>query len=479
MRRGAALGLLLCACGAAREAEAPVHPAASATAATPAASSAAPSRAPATAPMTSAAPSGAAKPDPAADAAVAEALALVARVRGLAAKKPVPGVRLDRAALHAEVARMLAEESPADAIAGNTDLLFALDTVPAGFDLQATLLRLYAAELAGFYDAKLARMVLATDLGANAEQITLYHELVHALQDQHFDLSHAFDWQPEATDAQAALHALAEGDATAAMTDVFAVAQGLPPQQIPAGALKLDSALMQASPTLRDVPGVIARSMIAPYADGLAFVTYLREHAGGWAGVDAAFKRTPVSTEQLLHPDKYIAAEPVAQVAAPEPPPGFEAKAFRDVMGEQGLRMLFEDWLPAPAAAKAASDWGGDRLAVFSAGPQRVVRWHLVFDNDAAARRATEAFARGAVRAELGAAYEPLRAFADRKTAQRAIRADQVCQARTQRGAFAVSRHGRHVGVWLGPFQQTASGVQGTSDCAAALAGARATAAAR
>ncbi|HET9930364.1 MAG TPA: hypothetical protein VFQ35_06750 [Polyangiaceae bacterium] len=399
-------------------------------------------------------------------------------MRGLAAKKPVPGVRLDRAALHAEVARLLADESPTDAIAGNTDLLFALDTVPASFDLQATLLRLYASELAGFYDAKLSRMVLATDLGEQAERMTLYHELVHALQDQHFDLSHAFDWQPEATDAQAALHALAEGDATAAMTEVFAAALGVPAQRIPPGALKLDATLMQASPNLRDVPGVIARSMIAPYADGLAFVTYLREHSGGWGGVDAAFRRTPVSTEQLLHPDKYVAGEPVAQVAAPEPPSGFEANAFRDVMGEQGLRMLFEDWLPAPAAAKAASDWGADRLAVFSAGAQRVVRWHLVFDNDAAARRALEAFARGAVRPELGAAYEPLRAFAEGKVARSAIRADQVCQARTQRGAFAASRHGRHVGVWLGPFQRTAAGVLGTSDCTAALAGARATASA-
>lgn len=474
MKRVTALVLLLCACSGSREkrplvapAGGPVIPPAAASTVGTAASADAPAnRAPANA-------------NAEADATVAEALALVARVRGLAPKRPVPGVRLDRAALRSEVARLLAEESPAEAIAGNTELLFALDTVPAGFDLRATILKLYAAELAGFYDPKLERMVLATDLGKDAERLTLYHELVHALQDQHFDLGESLDWRPEGSDAQAAIHALAEGDATSAMTDVFAAALGIPPRQIPTGALKLNATMIQASPALRDVPGVIARSMIAPYADGLEFVTYLREHAGGWAGVDAAFKRTPVSTEQLLHPDKYLAAEPVAQIPAPEPPAGFDAHAFRDVMGEQGLRLLFDDWLPAQAAAEAARDWGADRLAVFSAGSRRVVRWHLAFDNEGAARRALEAFARGAVRPELGSMYEPLRPLAERKVAQRAIRGDQVCQVRTQRGAFAAVRHGRHVGVWLGPFQRTSTGAQGTGDCTAALSGARSTALAR
>ncbi|MFZ5895913.1 MAG: hypothetical protein ACOY0T_32960 [Myxococcota bacterium] len=405
---------------------------------------------------------------------MATALALVSEVRGLPAKKRVPGVRLDRKALEAEVTRLLAEESPREAIEGNTEVLFALDAVPANFDLQATLRRLYSSELAGFYDAKLRRMVLASDLGKDMERMTLYHELVHALQDQHFDLSHAFDWKPEAADAQAAYHSLAEGDATAAMTEIFAAALGVPPQQIPPAALKLDATLLQASPNLRDVPGVISRSMIAPYADGLAFVAYLRDHQGGWPAVDGAFRRAPISTEQILHPDKYLKNEAVIALADIETPNGFSAEAFRDVMGEQGLRLLFEEWLPSSGANEAASDWGGDRLAVFSAGDQRLMRWHLVFDSEAAAKRALHAFARGAVRPELGATYDPMRPFAERKQAQAAIRGEGVCQPRTQRGAFAAARHGRHVGVSLGPYQRGVKGVQGTSDCPASLAAARA-----
>ncbi|MGC4090739.1 MAG: hypothetical protein QM756_23275 [Polyangiaceae bacterium] len=466
MRTACALWLLLAAaCGASHEAPRTAPATAKPPPSTPA--SAGPPQPPA-----------AAAADVNADATVASALQVVSRVRGLAAKQPVPGVRMDCNALFEEVKRLLADEAPADVVAGETEVLFALDAVPANFDLRATLLRLYSSELAGFYDPKLRRMVLATDLGRDAEQMTLYHELVHALQDQHFDLNRVVEHVPEAEDSQAALHALAEGDATSAMTDVFAEASGMAVGQIPAGALKLDVALLQASPSLRDVPGVIARSLVAPYVDGLAFVRYQREH-GGWASVDAAFQRPPASTEQLLHPEKYVAAEPVVALPPLESPSGSSLDPYRLVMGEQGLRMLFEEWLPAQAAAAAASGWGGDKLAVFTQGERRLVKWHLVFDNEVAARRALEAFARGAARSELGAEYEPLRPFADRQRALASIRAGDVCQARTQRGAFAAARHGRHVGVTLGPYQRAGNSVQGWSDCGASLKDARAIARAR
>jgi hypothetical protein len=457
-RRALPFALLLTACGGAHDAPAkavlpPVAPSATSSAA--------------------AAPVARETRDPEADARVAEALALVSRVRGLAVKRAVPGVRLDRSALRAEMLRMLDDETPSEVLEGNSELLFALDTVPAGFDFKASVVRLYTSELAGFYDPKKQRMVLMTDLGEDGESITLYHELVHALQDQHFNLTNALDWQPDAGDTKGALHTLVEGDATAAMTDVFAAARGAPAVSIPPAALRLEGALMQVTPNLRDVPGIITRSLIAPYADGLAFVNYMREHQGGWAGVDAAFRRAPVSTEQVLHPDRYLADEAVTEVPPIEVPAGFEPARYRDVMGEQGLRILFEEWLPAPAAAEAASDWGGDRLAVFSAGDQRLVRWHLVFDTEPAARRALKAFARGAVRPEMGPSYDPLRPFADPKAAEAAVHGDEVCLSRPQRGAFAAVRHGRHVGVSLGPYVRGSNGVQGSSDCAPALAAAR------
>jgi hypothetical protein len=410
-----------------------------------------------------------------ADRVVADALALVAEVRQLPAKAKVPGVRLDREALGKEVTRLLDDDSPAELVTGNTEVLFALGSVPHDFDLREAVALLFSSELAGFYDPKLGRMVLASDLGEEMEQITLYHELVHALQDQHFDLDHAFDWKAEQSDVQGALHALAEGDATSAMTEVFAKAAGVQVPPVSPALLQANSLLLQASPKLARVPPIITRSMLVPYVDGLSFVNALRAR-GGFAAVDAAFRSPPLSTEQVLHPEKYLSGEPVVAVPAIAPPPGFVAASFRDVLGEQGLRLLFEEWAPAAAAREAASGWGGDRIAVFSEGERRVALWHLAFDDENAARRAAGNLARGALREEAPDRFrDPAqpRPFVSASDAETAVRAGHVCRMRQQRGAFAFVRHGSRIGVTLGPYQRGKSAPRSAGDCAQAVTWAR------
>ena len=404
-----------------------------------------------------------------ADVEVAEALNLVERVRQLPSKARVPGVRMNRAQLRAEVERTLHDEAPADLIAGNTELLYALDLVTESFDLQQALAQLYGAQLAGFYDPDAKRMVLASDLSEQEQAITLYHELVHALQDQHYDLADALDWKPELSDVQSALQALAEGDATLAMLDVARAAAGQPPADFPLGLLQIDSLLMQAKPDLTDVPGFLVRALMSPYADGLAFVSEIRRRGGSWAAVDAAWRERPVSTEQILHPEKYLAREAVVPLPPVATPPGFSGAVFRDVMGELGLRLLFEEWAPSQAAARAATGWGGDRLVVVSDGERRVVLWHLVMDDEAAAQRALTLFGRGALRPELTVSVAGARSRIESARAERAVASNRHCSQRPRRGPFAIVRHGRHLGVTLGPYRRGKPADTSADTCPLAL----------
>ena len=97
----------------------------------------------------------------------------------------------------------------------------------------------------------------------------------------------------------------------------------------------------------------------------------------------------PVSTEQILHADKYASREPPVPVPAPTfagVGPGFRA-VLDDVVGEQGLRLMLEEWTGEEPARKAAAGWGGDRYVVArrdDAGARSVaVGWHVVMDTDA------------------------------------------------------------------------------------------------
>ena len=69
-------------------------------------------------------------------------------------------------------------------------------------------------------------MYLASDLVDRAADATLAHELVHALQDQYYDLGSRLVYRAGANDEQSAFQALAEGDATSAMMDFMFAESG-------------------------------------------------------------------------------------------------------------------------------------------------------------------------------------------------------------------------------------------------------------
>jgi len=313
-------------------------------------------------------------------------------------------------------------------------------------------------------------MFLGGDLRGQELHATLWHELVHALQDQHYGLEKLLVWSDDAGDWQGAVHALAEGDATSAMIDALFAEKHTRAPDLPDSVMDLQSALSAGS--VQGVPPIVKRLVVAPYLDGLAFVNALRRR-GGWAAVEGAWRRLPSSTEQLLHLDKYDAGE------GPEPLPtlaagalGPQAATYSDVYGEEMLRVLFEEWMPARAAREAASGWAGDRITSFSDGAMTSVAWHIRYDDEAAAAAGLVAFARGALAAEDQPvdARGRLSEFVSGADAARVARAGQVCRERHTRGPFAVLRRGRDLAVTLGPFRRNSGTARPEGKCSAALA---------
>jgi hypothetical protein len=105
--------------------------------------------------------------------------------------------------------------------------------------------------------------------------------------------------------------------------------------------------------------------MIASYVDGYAFVEALRAR-GGFAAVDAALRNPPETTHQLLHLDAFDARRPAIPVAPPSLSalgPGFRP-GIADVMGEQPLRVMLDEWTDRSTASAACAGWGGGSFVV-------------------------------------------------------------------------------------------------------------------
>jgi hypothetical protein len=288
-------------------------------------------------------------------------------------------------------------EYPPEALRREGQLLQIMGFAPPTFDYLGAMMKLLESQLEGFYDPKNGTMYLASELRGKEAQATLAHELVHALQDQRWDLRSRSDYKPGQGDKTLALAALAEGDATSAMFDFVMFDAKEPKDQqrnaldIPEGMLRemMRSAINTGD--IKNVPLILRTTLVAPFVDGLAFVQSLRRKRG-WGGVDKAWERLPTTTEQILHVEKWETNEPALDVPVPTAQAlgaGWK-KEDDDTFGELGLALTFEEWVDHEDVRTAASGWGGDRSAVYrheSSGEMALVV-HLRYDRPVFAERA-------------------------------------------------------------------------------------------
>ena len=325
--------------------------------------------------------------------------------RDLAFKKPLVYKPLKRA----ELVPFIRNEVHEHFAEGELDnLLLAyekLGLVESADGLAERLVHAYAREVMALYDQKTHAVHLVEDLPVPAamQKIAEVHELVHALQDQHFDLAALPLDDIHNGDRASAAMALVEGDATLATVEYAAAHARLSLGD----SLRVLCFAAEPGPAM---PYLFRRTMSFTYFDGLRLAQALHKR-GGWAALNKAFGDPPASTEQVLHfRTKYMEArdEPTP-VELPDCAPalGEDWKLVaHDVLGELYTQVLFRQHLSFVRAGKPSRGWDGDRLHFYrsgqGAGEDWALVWATVWDTE---KDATE-FAR-AYRKVLVRKYQP------------------------------------------------------------------------
>lgn len=268
-----------------------------------------------------------------------------------------------------EIERMIvknldADTTPAEMHATEV-LLKAFGLAPPSFAYRSFLIGLLTEQVAGYYDPKAQQFYLADWIELDGQKPVMAHELTHALQDQHFNLKRFEKWPRSDSDAELAAHALIEGDATLAMMLYLG--------RHPAIALGfLRSSQESSAEQFKLAPRALRDSLIFPYQYGLTWATQVHRR-GGWAMVSDAFTKLPLSTEQILHVEKYFSYEPPVKLTLPSfrraLGPGWK-RIDNDVNGEWGYYLVLDEFLNnATESKQAAAGWGGDRFAIYE-GPR-------------------------------------------------------------------------------------------------------------
>ena len=289
----------------------------------------------------------------------------VEAIRGFDPTAAVAPVAIDEAQLRKNIETEFDAAQTPEQLKDTEDLLITLGLLPEGASLRAMTLDFQAGQIAGYYDpAKNELYVISRTGGLGpVEEVTYAHEFTHQLQDQNVDLD-AFDLDAlDQSDRALAARALIEGDATSVQsTWMLANLDSRELGEVLAAGL--DPAAIEA---LRKAPRYLRETTTFQYEDGLAFITRLMAD-GDYAAVNAAYADPPTSTEQILHPDKYLLREPPIEVdfaddfAAVLGTGGWK-EAGRDTLGELTLRIwLRENGLTLAEARTATAGWGGDRV---------------------------------------------------------------------------------------------------------------------
>jgi hypothetical protein len=215
-------------------------------------------------------------------------------------------------------------------------------------------------QVLGFYDDRRKRLVVVRDRHASRSllEITLAHELTHALEDQRFGL-HAGGTND---DAALAKSALAEGTATVVMADYAVRYFGID------DALALFSAASGADTKL---PGYVDDTLLFPYEQGVEFVQAFRGDSSSWKALDNVIRfRRPVTAEQVIHPDKYAVDERAVPIRIPDLGSalgGGWQRLGSSSVGEVDLRELFKI-VGGTRDNDAAAGWGGGRFELWRRG---------------------------------------------------------------------------------------------------------------
>ena len=271
------------------------------------------------------------------------------------------------------------------------DAYAALGVLPADIDLRAVLLELQEDQLLGLYDPASATLYVVTgEVDEDYKNATVVHELVHALQHQHFpELFAVQQGLRHNDDVLSGLGSAIEGDAS------FTMLARLPwtKRTVKSADLMREAGLIDLQHPdgqLAQVPRWMRDSLFFGYLYGTALAARFYQ-AQGNAGLDLFLTEPPLSTLRALDPQ---IEDPVEFIRLPLEPLRRELEArgctlgHHNVAGALTLNSLFREHEgPKPAAGldELLLDWRGDRFVHAQCGEQWELAWYTRWRSGAAA----------------------------------------------------------------------------------------------
>ena len=263
--------------------------------------------------------------------------------------------------------------------------------VPPDFDLARNTVDLLTEQAAAFYDYDRKKLFITETTPSDTQEPVLAHELSHALADQNFNLGRFIRQGRKSDDGASARLAVMEGQATWLMSEFLARKTGQSLKNSPALVAMMSNMSETAAgqyPVFDSAPLYERVTLIFPYTKGMLFQNAIFERQGQEAFAEV-FRKPPVSTQQILHPEKYLAGVKPTDPPLPDP----HLRGYKGLvggsLGEIEHVILLEQYAGKERSAEISPHWRGSSFALLeNKKAARVVLLYAVeWDSEDSARQ--------------------------------------------------------------------------------------------
>jgi len=264
--------------------------------------------------------------------------------------------------------------------------------VPQDFDLAKNTVDLLTEQAAAFYDYDKKKLFITESTPSENQEPVLAHELSHALADQSFNLAKYIRQGRKSDDGATARLAVMEGQATWLMSEYLARKNGQSLKDSPELVAMMSNMSESGGgqyPVYESAPLYLRLTLVFPYTKGMLFQNAVFQRDSQYAFAEV-FRRPPVSTQQILHPDKYFANVKPTEPDLPDPhlPHGYKGLVGGS-LGELEHGILLEQYLGKERAAEIAPHWRGCNFEVREnkKAARAVLLYAVEWDSEDAARQ--------------------------------------------------------------------------------------------
>jgi hypothetical protein len=314
----------------------------------------------------------------------------LAEISGLKLHRPVPCDFISKEKVNEFLKKRVKDVSSPEELRAEELTLKKFGLVPPDFKLADTTVDLLTEQAAAFYDYDKKKLFITETTSSENQEPVLAHELSHAIADQNFNLARYIRQGRKSDDGATARLAVMEGQATWLMSEYLARKLGQSLRNSPALATMM-SRVTEGSgqfPVFDQAPLYLRLTLIFPYTEGMLFQNDVLAHEGD-PGFAEVFRHPPITTQQIIHPEKYFDHIDPTSPELPDPhlPPGYKA-LVGGVLGELDHAVLLEQFAGKPRAEEIAPHWRGSNfeLREKKKDASLVLLYAVEWDSEAVAR---------------------------------------------------------------------------------------------